>query len=282
MSIIQRGRGEHIELYDQLKKVKNVKWAVLDSGGMNIPKSDVLYLQGQGETIRIPFWCSYVETPDARLIIDTGADIADITDALTNPAAPCAVRPEDFMQTSEQTVARQLAKLDVRPEEIDFVIYSHLHFDHTGAAKLFTNAKHICQLTELRYAVKPDRFMAPGYIQSEFMPLLDKFSPIEGDAMIVPGVYCFESPGHTPGLQVIAVVPEQGQPWLLAQDGCALVENYENEWPPGEVYDPAEFVISIRRQKEIVAKLNAKHYPGHDLNLFNMMRTAPEWQYNDY
>lgn len=282
MSIIKRGRGEHIELSSKFKKAKNMKWAVLDSGGMNIPKSDVLYLQGQGETLWLPFWCSYIETSDARLIIDAGADITDITHALINTVAPDALKPEDFMQTSEQTVKKQLAKLGVSPEEIDYVLYSHLHFDHTGAAKLFTNATHICQLTELRYAVKPDRFMAPGYIQSEFIPLLDKFNPIEGDAMIVPGVYCFESPGHTPGLQVIVLIPEKGEPWLLAQDGCDLVENYENEWPPGEVYDPAEFVISIRRQKEIVEKLNAKHYPGHDSKVFNMMRKAPEWQYDDY
>ena len=107
MSIIQRGRGERIELAGKLKKAKNVKWAVLDSGGMNIPKSDVLYLQGQGETIWLPFWCSYIETPDARLIIDAGADIADITDSLMDPDAPCAVRPEDFMQTSLITLALQ-------------------------------------------------------------------------------------------------------------------------------------------------------------------------------
>lgn len=280
MSIIQRGRGGYIEVSGQLEKAKHVRWAVLYSGKHDIAASDMLYIREQGKTRWSPMWCSYIETPDAKIMVDTGPDIDDMKEKFSH-LKDSSWKPEDLVP-SELTTAQQLEKIGVDPDEVNYVIYTHLHLDHTGGTRLFKKAKHIPQMTELRYAVKPDNFGANVYMQSEFLPLLDNFAPIEGDAMIVPGIYCFETPGHTPGSQVILVMPEKGQPWLLAGDACYLRESYVDEWPGGIVYDPAEFVISIRRQKEIVNKLNAKHYPGHDIDVLKEMKKAPEWQYNDY
>ena len=278
MSIVQkRGRGGYICVSDNLDKARHVKWAALDSGGMTNAKCDLTYLRGEGEVLWVPYWCSYIETPDAKIMIDTGLDLADTKERLSSWA-----KPGDIGQTPEQTVAKQLEKIGVYPDEIDIVIYTHLHFDHTGASRLFKKAKHIPQLAELRYAVKPDNFMESLYIQKEFIPLLDDFTPVDGDTMIVPGIYCFECPGHTPGSQAILVIPEKGQPWLLAGDACYLRENYENEWPPGIVWDPTEYVTSIRRQKEIITRLGAIHIPGHDPEVWKKMKKVPDWQYNDW
>ena len=62
-----------LEVFHQLQKAKNVKWAVLDTGELGIWKTDLTYLRGQGdEKWWIPIWGSYIETPDAKIIVDCG------------------------------------------------------------------------------------------------------------------------------------------------------------------------------------------------------------------
>ena len=39
--------------------------------------------------------------------------------------------------TEEQYLDRRLAQLGLGPENLDYVVFSHLHFDHAGNAKLF-------------------------------------------------------------------------------------------------------------------------------------------------
>jgi len=270
-----------LEVFHQLQKAKNVKWAVLDTGELGIWKTDLTYLRGQGDKKWwIPIWGSYIETPDAKIIVDCGQDPNDPEIKKRISYQGIAFGP--IKQTREQTYEYQLDKIGVKAEDINFVLYTHMHFDHTGATKLFTKAKHVPQMAELRYAAKPDPFMLISYCPSEYIPLLDLFEPIEGDAMIVAGVYCFSTPGHTPGTMSILVMPTKGQAFMLPGDCCYLRENFNDEWPPGFVYEPETFVASIRRQKRIVKELNATHWPSHDPEVFKELKKAPAWQYSDY
>jgi len=270
-----------LEVFPQLQKARNVKWAVLDSGLCGSWKTDLTYMRGQGEKKGWgPIWGSYIETPDAKIIVDCGQNPnnPEIKERIDHKG----ISYGPLKQTIKQTFEYQLDKIGVKADDINIVLYTHLHFDHTGAAKLFTKAKHIVQLAELSYALKPDPFQLISYCPSEYIPILDLFEPIEGDAMIVPGVYCFSTPGHTPGHMSILVIPTKGQAFMLAGDASYLRENYIDEWPPGFVYEPATFVASIRRQKRICKEYNARHWSGHDPEEFKELKKAPEWQYNDY
>ena len=59
--------------------------------------------------------------------------------------------PYDKVADDEYLDAR-LNQLGVGLDEIDYVILSHLHFDHAGNAQMFknTNAKLVCQRFGLR------------------------------------------------------------------------------------------------------------------------------------
>ena len=50
------------------------------------------------------------------------------------------------------TVINSLAKLGVVPEDVDFVVLSHLHFDHAANWDLFANAEIIVHEREIAYA----------------------------------------------------------------------------------------------------------------------------------
>ena len=57
------------------------------------------------------------------------------------------------MVGADDDVVSRLSTLGVRPEEIDHVVVSHLHFDHAGGLQFFPHATIYVQETELRFAV---------------------------------------------------------------------------------------------------------------------------------
>jgi glyoxylase-like metal-dependent hydrolase (beta-lactamase superfamily II) len=70
--------------------------------------------------------------------------------------------------TEEQGCVAQLGSLGIQPEDIRYVLLSHLHSDHTGAIGRFPNALHIVQRREYDYAFKPDWFAAGAYCRHDF------------------------------------------------------------------------------------------------------------------
>ena len=115
-------------------------------------------------------------------------------------------------------VLRALHRLSIRPEEVDAVITTHLHWDHAGgltrrdeqgALELtFKNARHFIQRSEWDFAVHPDVRSKPSYVLDDFTPLIDGHHAVEfldGDAEVLPGVHLRHVGGHTPGSQVLVL-----------------------------------------------------------------------------
>jgi glyoxylase-like metal-dependent hydrolase (beta-lactamase superfamily II) len=111
---------------------------------------------------------------------------------------------------------RALHRLGIRPEEVDAVIPTHLHWDHAGGLTrrddagglelTFKNARHFVQRAEWEFALRPDMRSQSAYITDDFTPLADGNNVVEfldGDAEVVPGVHVRLVSGHTPGSQVI-------------------------------------------------------------------------------
>ena len=111
-----------------------------------------------------------------------------------------------------------LQRLGIRPEEVDAVITTHLHWDHAGGLTrrderggmelTFKRARHFIQRSEWDFALHPDIRSRSGYIPDDFTPLADGNKLIEfldGDAEVLPGVHLRHVGGHTPGSQVIVL-----------------------------------------------------------------------------
>ncbi len=111
---------------------------------------------------------------------------------------------------------RALQRLSIRPEEVDAVIPTHLHWDHAGGLTrlshsgglelTFKNARHFVQRSEWDFALRPDIRSQSAYITDDFTPLADGNNVVEfldGDAEVLPGVHIRMVGGHTPGSQVL-------------------------------------------------------------------------------
>lgn len=137
---------------------------------------------------------------------------------------------------NRQAIVRNLMNNGISPEEIDTVILTHLHMDHTGNNDLFPNAVKLAHVDEI----------PPGGIE----PILD-------EEEICNGVHILHTPGHTRGS--ISVLVEAEHRYVIAGDALPTRENYEKWVPPRLNYFPE---LALKSMKRIVSEAEVI-IPGH-------------------
>ena len=110
-----------------------------------------------------------------------------------------------------------LKKHDLDFEDIDYVILTHLHFDHAGGCTYhgptgeliprFSKATYIVQQSEWQSATHPNELTKASYLSPDFLPLekSGQLELIDGDSEIHPGVWAIRTGGHTSGHQIIVI-----------------------------------------------------------------------------
>jgi glyoxylase-like metal-dependent hydrolase (beta-lactamase superfamily II) len=125
----------------------------------------------------------------------------------------------------------------------------------------------LVQREELRYAVAP---LAPHRWAYESRPPLslaaDRFEVLDGDAEIAEGVSVHLTPGHTPGMQGVAV-RTAGAVYFIASDNVPLSEMWDARatygvphWPNAIHVDLEAYFASLRR----IESLGEVVLPSHD------------------
>lgn len=110
-----------------------------------------------------------------------------------------------------------LQKLGFRAEDIDYVINTHLHFDHCGGNTIeqekgvivpaFPKARYVIQEGEWYDARHPNVRDQASYLGENFMPLekSGQLLLVRGDAEITAGVEVILTPGHTASHQSVKI-----------------------------------------------------------------------------
>src|SRR6201994_2858544 len=161
----------------------------------------------------------------------------------------------------------QLAKIDVKPEQIKYVGISHYHADHTGQISSFPKATLLIGTREW------DAITAPKPAEGvNFKPFE---SWIKGDSKVEPqpidkdvfgdgSVIMLRTPGHTPGHSSLLVKLAQMGPVIITGDAVHFHENWDSDGVPAFNYDRAQTVASIQRLKKIAENLKATVIIQHD------------------
>ncbi|MDZ4766819.1 MAG: MBL fold metallo-hydrolase [Chloroflexota bacterium] len=145
--------------------------------------------------------CLYVEANGRKIIVDTGYG-----DKLTE-------KQRGFLHLTPDRgrLLDALARIGVRPDEIDLVIDTHLHNDHSGGntmqtpdgqiVPVFPNAEYVVQRREYEDALRPNERTRATYIAANFQPLVEggQMRLLDGDTELAPGIVGIVTPGHTPG-----------------------------------------------------------------------------------
>jgi glyoxylase-like metal-dependent hydrolase (beta-lactamase superfamily II) len=161
---------------------------------------------------------------------------------------------EMYQISHPTTLAGSLARHGVQPSDVDALVLSHLHFDHSGAATeirdgrlapAFPRATAYVQASELAHARSPNDKDRASYRADNWEPLATagRLEIVSGEREIRPGVTLVPVRGHSEGMQAVRIesggktafffsdaVPTSAHvpvPWIMSYDlyPVELIEN---------------------------------------------------------
>jgi glyoxylase-like metal-dependent hydrolase (beta-lactamase superfamily II) len=147
-----------------------------------------------------------IKHPERRILIDTG--IGEKFNAKFQSI---------YCIDKSETIEGCLKLNGMKPEEIDMVIITHLHFDHGGGntkhdtqgnvIPKFPNATYIIQEAEWQVALTPNERSKASYLKENYVPLEEYglLRLIKGTQEIFPGIKCILTGGHTEGHQIVTI-----------------------------------------------------------------------------
>ena len=209
--------------------------------GLNATDQGIMtYMRGYGQAIHIPIYVFYLEGGDQKILIDTGLEDFMLPEGLEQELGLKAEYFEDG-----------LARLGIKPEDIDIIIHTHLHNDHCENDALCPQAKVYAQQVEIDFMQQPhplDHRYDPDYLEGA------QVVAVEGEAEIAPGVKVIPTPGHTPGGQSVIVDTEDSGKVLIT-GFCCNEKNFPSAGPavcPGVHSDAFAAWDTVNRVKAML------------------------------
>jgi N-acyl homoserine lactone hydrolase len=143
-----------------------------------------LYLPHGGGIMRDPVHCWLVRNGETNILVDSGmAEIGTIRARLK----------VDGFGGGHEALRHALGKEGLTPDDVNFVILTHMHFDHADNLDLFSKACVVAQRTELMAAIDPVPSQRIFYWKSTIDNLMARKRPaevrlVDGDADFMPGI----------------------------------------------------------------------------------------------
>ena len=228
------------------------------------------------EKIPLPVFTYLVEGGDKLLLVDTGMAWTERANAYHHPGS---------VQGPGEDIESLLKSNGYSCEDVDIVVFTHLHWDHMFYAEKFTNAVFFASKREVDFARNP----IPLYYKSYEYPVLGVKSPItdirfietEGETPIMPGVRVFDTPGHSPGHISVEIDCEDGESYICCGDAIFVPGNlnpipelHYNISPPGRFYNLVEAWHSIELLKAR-AKSPRNLLLCHDKSMLDRVKETP-------
>lgn len=244
-------------------------WMETDKNYMYAGASRATFSNQKAENIwcRVPIECAYIDHPRGKIMIDAGCN----HEVLKNGENTRYFEPET------DNMEHQLALCGVTPEDIDYVIITHMHVDHIGDIAKFKNAKLLVQRAEFNQAfmtVHSENFDGGSYVKSDVEADV-KYTLIDGDYDLFPDVKIITLPGHTDG-QVGVMLEMKESKLIFCSDAVNTRYNYEHMMPPAKApWDSKAYRASIQRVRRLAAATDATVIFGHDDEQWSTIKKAP-------
>jgi glyoxylase-like metal-dependent hydrolase (beta-lactamase superfamily II) len=249
---------------------------VLDCGYLSFPDISIFGLTNDDTDVREMFVpCYLLEHKGSRLLWDAGLPLNAVGqgDIELIPGSGAIMR-------YEHSLIDQLAAIGVGVEDVEYLVLSHLHFDHAGAANTFKESTWIVQKAERDAGFGPQDPNNPAFDVTLFSELkTSKTIELDGDHDIYgDGVAkIISAPGHTPGHQVLLIdLPETGK-ILLGGDLYHFRATLRLRATPVFNFDRDQTLESMARVEEVVESTGATLWIEHDMALARTLRKSPAY-----
>ena len=266
---------------------QDMKLYVFSSGALTIGKGALVNNAPNEPPIQVPVGFYVIRHPKGNVIFDTGNNDKIITDPSYWGASFNALKP---VNTPDVAIDVQLKKIGLTPDDITYVVVSHLHLDHGGNVAKFPKSTLVVQKSEIRNAFWPEPGTGGPYMIGDVMPLRSantdnpnavKMIQLEGDLdLFGDGALVVKRwVAHTPGSQMMTVRLKNTGLIILTGDNVYFRENVEKNVPPNIVlvYSTPGFFSAFEWIRHMMATEKANFFTAHDPDAFKAMKKAPEF-----
>jgi N-acyl homoserine lactone hydrolase len=202
-------------------------WALQFAQLPDYPDAELIYGKHDG-TRMMPFYFFVLRSDDHVVLIDCGFNDDEYCQGMMNA----------YGIVGFSTPHEVMARIDLKPEDVDTIIITHHHFDHISGLRYFPNANVYIQRRDvddwngkwgaperLRWLVlglDPDTAADLAKVGGE-----GRLRLIEGAVEVLPGIQvrpAFDT--HTAGSQYVVMDADDGEdPWVFTGDAVYVYEN---------------------------------------------------------
>jgi glyoxylase-like metal-dependent hydrolase (beta-lactamase superfamily II) len=235
-------------------------WCLRYAFAEGVPASTFLAGAPADETMDAPFAMCVAQRGEDVVVLDAGYVRMELG--------------EPFNAQGWTEYASLLAEIGLKPEQVDYVTISHMHWDHAGGTSRFPSAKIIVQRDELEYAAgaMPSNSAARSNFNAEDVLDMVKLNwegrvlLVDGDVEgLVPGLDAYLTPGHTNGTMTICLDTVKGRV-CYASDAIYTYRNLDEEIPIGIALNAGQAVESYKKIRRVLR--GGTLIPGHEPKLF--------------
>lgn len=220
------------------------------------------------DPVKICMACFLLRGEGHNIMIDTGMDGIDETYTAKD-------RQEWDHLGPSKNIKDLLSEFDLSCDDIDTVLFTHLHFDHYWNVEQFKNAKLVVNRKDWFFALDPYNlpvFPPKGFPRRQLAYMageaFERLVLVDDYYEAFHGITMHWVGGHSPGHMVIQVETKKG-PAIIVGDIIYLYENLEKNIPIGYFTNYKELIDAMIWLK----KQNAILLPSHDYQIFKRFPT---------
>ncbi len=240
-------------------------YALKYAGPFKSSMAFVLWNEGWDEQIERNYYIWAIKGRRGWTIVDTGTGLSQASQRqLAGYVNPVNV----------------LGRIGIDGSNVDNVILTHLHFDHAGGMEMFPEAfpkaTFYVQKKEFDFWVrnptarrKPFQTIA-DVNANETIAAMEKRKRlviVNGDRKIAPGLELLLAPGHTVGLQAVAVNTIRGTA-IVASDCAHIARSFREDLPSCLITDMVAWLATYDKLRARASSIDLI-FPGHDAKMLS-------------
>ena len=170
-----------------------------------------------------------LQVGDKKIMLESGIGYGKLTEK----------QKKNFGCNEESGIKSSLNEMGIKPEEIDYVLLSHMHFDHASGltervaegeyAAVFPRAGIIVSSEEWYEMRNPNKRSGNTYWRRNWEAVADRVETFESEREILPEVKMFKTGGHSKGHSVI-LIESRGERAVYMGDLMGTHAHFPSLW----------------------------------------------------
>jgi glyoxylase-like metal-dependent hydrolase (beta-lactamase superfamily II) len=211
----------------------------------------------------LPVYAWVVEHPEGPIVVDTGATVACYDDGRRGRLARLFARHARWFDVApEEEIGPQLRSMSIDPNDVRWVVQTHLAPDHADGVPYFRNAEVVVSRREWEATETVDHAW-PSWVRRHLVDYEGAFGPFPESYVLTDGVVVVATPGATPGHQSVVCLNDECAAFLAGDATLTQTQLLDGDLG-GSVADYAAAETTLERIRAFATETPTVYLPSHD------------------